>query len=67
MTKHTAKRLSTPGSTPVYEYRGVRIVNSAGSRWGRGWIYERAGVTKFSTTLESAKFFIDLYEDKGLS
>lgn len=67
MVKHTAKRVSTPGSTPVYEYRGVRVVNSAGSSWGRGWIYERGGVTKFASTLESAKFFIDLEADKGLS
>lgn len=64
--KHTAKRVSTPGSTPVYEYRGVRVVNSAGSSYGRGWIYDLGDKAKYTTTLESAKFFIDLYIDKGM-
>ena len=61
----TATRVSRPGSTPVYEYRGVRIVNSSGTRWGRGWIYVTSGETHFATTLESAKSFIDLHEEEG--
>lgn len=63
----TATRVSRPGSTPVYEYRGVRVVNSSGSSWGRGWIYELNGVVKYASTLKSAKFFIDLWEEKGLA
>ena len=62
---HTAHRVSKPGSTPVYEYREHRIVNSAGSKWGKGWIYVTGNETHYSTTLESAKAFIDLWVEEG--
>ena len=65
MNTYTAKKVSKPGSTPVYEYRDHRIVNSAGSRWGRGWVYVTGSETHFSTTIESAKFFIDLWIEEG--
>lgn len=55
----TAHKVSKPGSTPVWEYKGIRVVNSAGSRWGKGFIYNINGVTRYSTTLEGAKFHID--------
>lgn len=52
-------KVSKPGSTPVYSYRGHRIVASAGSRWGRGWIYTIGTTTHYTTTLDSAKHHID--------
>lgn len=60
----TITKVSKPGSTPVYNYRGHIIVNSAGSRWGRGWIYAFGPVTHYATTLDSAKFHIDNELDK---
>ncbi len=65
MKTYTAKRVSRSGSTPVYEYREYRVVNSSGTRWGRGWIYEIEGVTKFAHTLKTAKYFIDLWIEEG--
>jgi hypothetical protein len=55
----TATRISKPGSTPQYNYRGVQVSNSAGSKWGRGWLYVTEGDLRYSTTLEGAKWQID--------
>lgn len=55
----TIYKVSNPGSTPVYNYRGHVIVNSTGTKWGRGWIYAIGPVTHFAPNLGSAKLHID--------
>jgi len=54
-----AKRVSKPGSTPVYEYAGYRIVNVSGTAWKRGWLYRFEGRDHYSSTLGGAKWHID--------
>jgi hypothetical protein len=66
MKHEKATRLNHPGSIPVYDYRGIRVVNSAGSKWGRGWVFidPQTWTTRFSTTLEGAKFDIDMIREE---
>lgn len=58
-TTHTAKRLTKAGSVPVYEYRGIRIVSSAGTYRGKGWMFYLADMDRVVSTLKYAKQVID--------
>ena len=72
-TKHVAKKMTRAGSTPVWEYRGVRVVKVDGTLWGRGWIFNDPYaasndiyVVRYSTTLQGAKWDID-YALEGMN
>ena len=60
-----ATRISRPGNTPEYLYRGIRIVNFAGMGYGRVWAFNLDGKRRYSTTLEGAKFDIDFAKGAG--
>jgi len=58
--KHTATKINTFGNTPTYNYRGIAIWYSSGSKYGRGWLtLFVGGKPHFTTTLESAKDYVD--------
>ena len=65
MEKATATRISRPGSTPEYLYKGIRIINFAGFGYGRVWAFNLNGKRRYSSTLEGAKFDIDFAEQVG--
>ena len=50
---HAAKRITSPGGMPAYEYRGHQIV-----RYANGWTYF-TDQENGARTLENAKLFID--------
>jgi len=62
MTKATAKKLSTKGSTPVYEYRNHIIENVQGRSgyYLARWTYLIEGERRYTSSLDGAKFDIDL-------
>jgi hypothetical protein len=66
MKHEKATRLNRAGAIPVYDYRGIKVVSSAGTEWGRGWIFvdPRSFNTRYSTTLEGAKFDIDMIREE---
>jgi hypothetical protein len=53
LPKHKMVRISEPGMTPVYEYRGFKIVKD-----GQGWFYY-TGRDRWTSLLTSVRFFID--------
>lgn len=55
------KKISKAYSQPVYEYRNIRIVSRAGAPKASmaKWTYFLEGRTRYSKTLEGAKFDID--------
>lgn len=65
MVKATAKKLSSKGSTPIYNYRNVIIENVAGRTKVPSvkWTYFLDGQRRYTTTLEGCKFDIDMSLD----
>ena len=60
-----ATKISRPGNTPEYLYRGIRIINFAGFGYGKVWAFNLDGKRRYSTTLEGAKFDIDFAKEVG--
>lgn len=70
MKTFTAKRISRAGSTPVWEYRGYRIVKVLPDYiWGSGYVFEYVENCKVmrvhATKLARAKMYVDQIEEKG--
>jgi hypothetical protein len=49
-----AKKISKSGQTPVYEYRGVRIVNGSGVIATKAWVFQVQGQDGISSSLQGA-------------
>jgi hypothetical protein len=49
-----AKKISNSGETPVYEYKGIRIVNGSGVLATKAWVFQIEGQDGISSSLQGA-------------
>jgi hypothetical protein len=62
-----AKKISSKGNTPVYEYRKIRIVNGSGVIAPKVWVFQIDGIDGFSTSLKGAISQIDYKLNKAVN